>query len=68
MLNLVTFEQLFHSFLGHLEMQVNYVKTLPRRNRAKYVYTHTCKKKDIICFSIDISYFIQLLTVLFINT
>ena len=57
MLNLVTFEQLFDSFLGCLEMQVNYVKpdlVVTTRN------THRCVsvQKDVICFPIDISYFI----------
>ena len=35
MFNLVTFEQLFHIFSGHLEMQVDY---------AKYAYARTCTK------------------------
>ena len=57
MLNLVTFEQLFDSFLGCLEMQVNFVKpdlVVTTRN------THMCVRvqKDVICFPIDISYFI----------
>ena len=51
--NLVTFEQLFHIFLGHLEMQVDYAKTdliITVRN------TRTCVhvQKDMINFFIDI--------------
>ena len=46
MLNLVTFEQLFDSFLGCLEMQVNYVKPDLVVNHTKirigaYVYKKT---------------------------
>ena len=53
MLNLVTFEQLFHIFLGHLGMQVDYVKidlVVTVQNM------HTCVhvQKDVIYFSIDI--------------
>ena len=52
MLNLVTFEQLFHIFLGHLEMQVDYAKTdlvVTVRN----MRTRVLVQKDVIYFSID---------------
>ena len=53
MLNLVTFEQLFHIFLGHLEMQVDYVKTdLVITVRNTHMRVHV--QKDVIYFSIDI--------------
>ena len=51
--NLVTFKQLFHIFLRHLDMQVNYAKTdlvVTVQN------TRTCVhvQKDVINFFIDI--------------
>ena len=60
MLNLATFEQLFHSFLGCLEMQVNYMKTdlvVAARNTRTRIHV----QKDVICFSTDISYFILII-------
>ena len=53
MLNLVSFEQLFHIFLGHLEMQVDYAKTdlvVTVRNTRMHVHV----QKDVIYFSINI--------------
>ena len=59
MLNLVTFEQLFHIFLRHLEMQADYVKTdliVTVQNMRTRVYV----QKDVNYFSIEIGYFISL--------
>ena len=56
MLNLVTFDQLFHIFLENLEMQVDYMKT----NRVVTIgnmHTHVHVQKDVIYFSIDILMF-----------
>ena len=53
MLNLVTFEQLFHIFLGHLEMQVDYAKTDLTVN-VRNTRTRVHVQKDVIYFSIDI--------------
>ena len=51
--NLVTFEQLFHIFLGHLGMQVDYAKTdlvVTERNTRMRVHV----QKDVIYFFVDI--------------
>ena len=65
--NLVTFEQLFHIFLGCIGMQVDYAKTdliVTARNTRTRVHVYTTLFISFMIFN-DL---FRLLIVLFINT